>query len=704
MALLKRAALLNHASDSDSRSRGGRGYFARRPSPQRLFCLAVLPVVFAASLTGMFGSIPGMIQAVLGLGLIILIHEFGHFAAAKLCDVYVEAFAIGFGPALLSKKVGETEYRLNLLPFGGYVKMLGQDDMDSTQMTSEEVAQDPRAYSAKSVPRRMLIISAGVIMNMITAVFFYVGAFMLGLDRYEPVIGNIHPSMPGWHAGLRPGDRITEMNGKPIANFIDIMRHTTLTSGALEIRGVSADGEQFTKTITPEFDETTRKIGIGIPLSTELIALQGEPPVAPDSAAARVLTEPVPLNTRVTSINGDKVATYFELMRGFSRYRSEPVTLAIDGPEGTPKQVTIDPVPFRETGIRLDVGPVVDVQEGSIAAAEGIKVGDRLAKVDGVAIGVELDPLKLPDYFSDKAGQAVTLRVVRKSDTGENVEQDISITPGDRMAWETPPAMPEAPVTIPSIGLAFNVVAYVAAVEEGSPAAAAGISPGDRLMKATLTPSEEFRKRVPLAKVESMEINEKNTWATVFWTLQDQPAMSLNVAYKDKETEKITEVELTTKAATDWWLPTDRGLLFDAATYEQTASGVGEAFSMSFTETGDKVVEIYRTLKALFTGSVSVGGLRGPLGILDIAKKIAEKSLADFLDFLGYISVNLAVLNFLPIPVLDGGHMVLLAYEAIFRKKPSEKVVIIITQIGLLGLISLFLTTTFFDVSRFFGG
>ena len=127
-------------------------------------------------------------------------------------------------------------------------------------------------------------------------------------------------------------------------------------------------------------------------------------------------------------------------------------------------------------------------------------------------------------------------------------------------------------------------------------------------------------------------------------------------------------------------------------------------FRLRFSETGDKALEIYLTLKALVTGRVSVGGLRGPLGILDIAKRIAERSFADFLDFLGYISVNLAILNFLPIPVLDGGHMVLLTYEAIFRKKPSEKLVILITNVGLLLLMSLFLTTTFFDVSRLFGG
>jgi membrane-associated protease RseP (regulator of RpoE activity) len=79
-----------------------------------------------------------------GAGLVIFFHELGHFAVAKWCDVNVERFSIGFGPILWSFKRGETEYALSLIPFGGYVKMLGQDDMDATQMTNEEIAQDPQ--------------------------------------------------------------------------------------------------------------------------------------------------------------------------------------------------------------------------------------------------------------------------------------------------------------------------------------------------------------------------------------------------------------------------------------------------------------------------------------------------------------------------------------------------------------------------------
>src|SRR5579872_4652289 len=102
--------------------------------------------VLAVDLIPYLNQISNIALAALGLGLVIFLHELGHFAVAKWCDVYVERFSIGFGPVFFSRKWGETEYALSLIPFGGYVKMLGQDDADPSQLTSEEIAADPRSY------------------------------------------------------------------------------------------------------------------------------------------------------------------------------------------------------------------------------------------------------------------------------------------------------------------------------------------------------------------------------------------------------------------------------------------------------------------------------------------------------------------------------------------------------------------------------
>ena len=127
--------------------------------------IAAIDLFAATDLGAILTKFLNILSVVLGLGLVIFFHELGHFAVAKWCDVHVERFSIGIGPILWSRQKGETEYALSALPFGGYVKMLGQDDMDPNQMTSAEIAENPRSYSAKTVPQRMAIISA--------AVFFY---------------------------------------------------------------------------------------------------------------------------------------------------------------------------------------------------------------------------------------------------------------------------------------------------------------------------------------------------------------------------------------------------------------------------------------------------------------------------------------------------------------------------------------------------
>ncbi len=113
----------------------------------------VLPALAAFSIEALLSKAGSVLLVAIGIGLVIFFHELGHFAVAKWCDVYVERFSIGFGPILWSRKYGETEYALSAIPFGGYVKMLGQDDLDPSQLTSEELAKDPRSYMAKPVSR-----------------------------------------------------------------------------------------------------------------------------------------------------------------------------------------------------------------------------------------------------------------------------------------------------------------------------------------------------------------------------------------------------------------------------------------------------------------------------------------------------------------------------------------------------------------------
>ena len=127
-----------------------------------------------------------ILQFLVGLGLVIFVHELGHFSVAKAVGIRVEQFALGFGPRLFGFKRGETEYRVNIVPMGGYVKMAGQEDFGALR---EGDARDPRSFSNKPVSVRFAVIAAGVVMNALLAAALFVVVCLVGIRFPAPVVG-----------------------------------------------------------------------------------------------------------------------------------------------------------------------------------------------------------------------------------------------------------------------------------------------------------------------------------------------------------------------------------------------------------------------------------------------------------------------------------------------------------------------------------
>src|SRR5579871_1812427 len=145
------------------------------------------------------------------LGFMILIHEFGHYAVAKLLGVRVEQFAIGFGKRLFGFRKGETDYRINALPFGGYVKMSGENPMD-------ERSGDPREFMSHSRWHRFLIAIAGPVMNILLAIVLLTGVYMVHYEHpayldQAAVVGWVQHGSPAEKQGIQPGDRIVQIDG-----------------------------------------------------------------------------------------------------------------------------------------------------------------------------------------------------------------------------------------------------------------------------------------------------------------------------------------------------------------------------------------------------------------------------------------------------------------------------------------------------------
>ena len=185
-----------------------------------------------------------IIFALLAFSALILVHELGHFIVAKLNGIYVEEFAIGMGPKLFGVKVGETEYNLRILPFGGFVKMLGE----------EEEVEDERSFSSKSPLRRITVILAGATMNIIFAIIAF--SIIISNRGYtETTISKLEPDTPAIESGLQVGDKILTIDGARVFTTTDVSMGIQLSKGDSVDLVVDRNGEKENITVTPRLIE-----------------------------------------------------------------------------------------------------------------------------------------------------------------------------------------------------------------------------------------------------------------------------------------------------------------------------------------------------------------------------------------------------------------------------------------------------------------
>jgi len=192
-----------------------------------------------------------ILSAIVVLGLLIFLHELGHFAVAKWSGVMVQRFSLGFGPRLLAWTSGETEYAISAVPLGGYVKMLGEDPEE--EVPASEML---RAFSYQALWKRLAIVIAGPAMNLITAFVAFTLVFALygaGTPSDLPKIGGVVENMAASKAGLARGDTVTAIEGKEIASWEQLSDTVRASGGAplhFEVR--HEDGSTDTKVVTPE--------------------------------------------------------------------------------------------------------------------------------------------------------------------------------------------------------------------------------------------------------------------------------------------------------------------------------------------------------------------------------------------------------------------------------------------------------------------
>ncbi len=649
-----------------------------------------------------------ILQVAGGLGFVIFVHELGHFLVAKACGVKCEKFFLGFdvgGLKLASFKWGETEYGIGALPLGGYVKMLGQDDNPAAAAAEAQRARaagpghpltagdlppeptagphpawDPRSYPAQSVPKRMAIISAGVIMNVIFAVLMASLAYGLGVREMTCTISGVRTGGAAWRAGLKTGDEIVKIGDRENPIFNDLRHGVTVANVTKGIEFTvrrPADGSSRTVLLKPDTDLGAPTIGVTSPIS---LTLPGDFRKGLPGAAGRAAPALQPGDT-VRTIDGLAVTTYAELLAELSRKPSATLRLGIDrrakGAANAERvEIALPPQRRRVTGITIGPARVTAIQEGSPAVAAGIEPGDTIIAVAGRPAG---DPLSLEDRLAALVGKQVTLTLSRDG----KPDREVAITPREVTWRDDETSGPGCRVAVSSLGVALAVADRVTDVAAGSPAAKAGLAAGERLTRANLLLPDES------ADGEGVPISAQDpNWPAVAAALQQLPAgtkLELEVATAGGTTRTL---ELEPAEADDLFV-VDRGLVFDPVYEKVQARSVGEAFGRGLRKAGEDLSLVYSFLGKLWSNAISPRLLGGPIEIAKQAGKSAEEGFGRLLLFLTMLSANLAVVNFLPIPVLDGGHMVFLLYELVRGKPPSENVVGILSYLGLALILTL---------------
>jgi regulator of sigma E protease len=687
----------------------------------------------------------------IGLGLVIFVHELGHFLVAKLCGVKCEKFYIGFdipialGPVRLPSRFcrvqwGETEYGIGILPLGGYVKMLGQDDnpanaqreaerirvaetapepaaatgepADGEPAATGEAASfqlDPRSYPAKAVPLRMAIISAGVVMNLVFAVVFATFAFNTGVPYTPCEIGGTAPGSPAWRQGLQPGSRILQLTasgGKSehLRWDWDLKNAVGMAGGKEDLQLVvrNPDGIERSLSLRPmvtviDGDEFPM-LGIEPAIATKLGTKRATTPGYPADSAHPALQG----GDRITAINGQPIQDGLHLMRTLANQIDRPLILMVEredkrGPSAPRTQLTtiVKPNRAKRLGLVLDAGPISGIEPNSPAARAGLRIGDRLVSLGGQPLG---DPMTLALRIREFYGREVNV-IVQRTENGESAEKSLPITPRAPTSMENVFTY-GSPLGVRSLGIVLPVIPRVVAVKSRTPAAAAGLRPGDEIVSVAFVSDDPKNKTEELINAgEPLELDDTITWPFVYDCMQQlKPDALLSLTYRRNGQLAVAKIK---PVATDEPYA-DRGLVFALLSETRTAANWGEAMQLGFRQTAEDAYRVVDFLRKLFAGSISPKNLGGPISIAAVAGSEASQGISRLLMFLTFLSANLAVLNFLPIPALDGGHMVFLAAEGIRGKPVDERMQVALTLAGVACLLGLMIFVVALDIGRFF--
>ena len=554
------------------------------------------------------------------IGILIFVHELGHFLVAKLFNIKVVKFSLGFGPTLLSFTAGETTYQIAAIPLGGYVKMVGDSPYEDLDPKDE-----PRAFTRAPVYQRALVAVAGPMFNFIFPVVCFFAYNLLGPEVLAPEVGSVEPGQPAATAGLRAGDRIVSIDGYRTWSFgrlVELIQDRPNTPTKVEV-------ERGPQTVVLE--------------------------VTPEAREDR-------------------------------------------GPFGQPREIGIIGVASRRTGTRLGVVDAAQVPDG-------LQTGDQVLRVGDTRVN---DLVELEAALQKAAGADVELHILRS----------VTLAAGAVLSGQKPDLrtvsvkVPQAYVGLSSIGLASSETFVRNVVPDGA-ADRVGIRPHDQIVAVNDKAIHHFwALRLALGRGDDpVSVTYRRDGETKTVTLKNDPVPCYNEMTAQNEVRYVPGFGVRPSGTAERKVDCDRLTYSEAvlANWDSSAPAriiqprltIAEAAVESVRQTFAVIGIMTKGLYMLFSGKISTNNVGGPLSMFGAAAAAAEQGLLAYLKMLALISVNLGLLNLLPIPILDGGHLLFCAIEAIRREPISLRTKEIASMVGLVLLVAVLLLAVRNDIIRY---
>ena len=533
------------------------------------------------------------------LGLLIFVHELGHFLVAKYYKVRVEVFSLGFGKKIFKFIKGHTTYCIALIPLGGYVKMFGDDP--SAKISEHEKAE---SFSHKPVGQRIAIVLAGPLMNLFFAVVLFMGVGLNGEKAVGPILGDIDQTSQAWSYGFRPNDKIVSIDGISVKTWKEVNQTIQKSIG--------------------------RNLEFELQRSDQNVSVQAKP----------VLSESPDVLQWEENVGE---------IQGLSPLSS-----------------------LASIGISAN---------SSLAYQSGLRSLDQIVKINDQKIKTWSDLVKAFDYPKGSEKFKVT---VDRGSRKKSVEKEIELRLTEKMRGLS------GEKNLAELGVEKSDL-YIYNTAEGTPAAQAGFQKGDLILSIN---DKKISRWIEVPEI--VNSYKSGDPPLRFGLIKDGQPHFISVSPKentfmDENGAEVTKFQIGIAPAI---FKTVANPVIIKADSLVAAIQYGVQKTIEWTKT--IVISFVRMLQA----KVSPKNIGGVFTIGQLASETFKMGLSPYLQIMAIISINLFIINLLPIPILDGGHLLFFSIEALRGAPLSMKKMEMAQQIGLILLMSLMAYAIFNDISR----